>query len=427
MDSSSPFRQSLLSSLPTLPITPGIYIFKKGDSVLYVGKAKNLRQRVSSYFQSPYKLGPKTTALIKKIETIDHIKVNSEIEALLLESRLINKFKPQYNIISKDDKSPYYIHITKEIFPRPLINHAPNGAVAGPFLNRLIPSKILKQFRRISPFCISPRPVKKPCFYSHLGLCNPCPGKATDPKSYGQNITRLKRLLSGHFFWVTNNLKKEMVKASSLQDYEKAASLRDNLQALQFLLSSPTNPEEYLINPNLVEDRQNEALSSLYSHLLPYIPQLNFPSRIEAYDISHISGQSATASMVVSHKGELTSNLYRHFKIRFSPTDSDVHMMAEVLSRRLHRSDWPMPDLIVLDGGKSQLSILKSMSHTHPPVIALAKPSETVVIPLADGFQEINFPQNDSSLQLLMRLRNEAHRFARRLHHQTRAKIIFRT
>lgn len=388
--------------------------------MIYVGKAKSLKNRVSSYFQPPVRLGPKTSLLVENIASIDHIPVASETEALLLESRLIKKFKPQFNIISKDDKSPYYIHITKETYPRPVINHEPKNSLAGPFLNALIPRRILKQFRNIAPYCIAPRPVRRPCFYSHIGLCHPCPGEIITPEQkadYKANISRLKRLITGSFKAVTSNLRSEMLEASKNQEFEKAVHFRDQLQALDHLLSQPISPDEYLQNPNLVQDTRNEAVGLLQSLLS--LPKL---SRIEMYDNAHLSGTAATAAMVVSVDGELLHRLYRHFKIKTAPGNSDVDMMKEVLSRRLKRQDWPVPDLIVLDGGKPQL--LASADCPYP-VIALAKRLETIIYKNPAGeYVEVNPPIGHPALRLLQSMRDEAHRFSRRLHHKLRKKEL---
>lgn len=317
---------------------------------------------------------------------------------MLLESRLIKKFQPPYNISSKDDKSPYYIHLTTDKFPRPLINHQSLKAVAGPFLNGYVPRKILRSFRHTAPYCTTPHPLR-PCLYSHLGLCHPCPGDPqTKVKDYLLNISRLKRLLRGQFKQVMRQAIKDL-------DFETASALRD-------LLHQPISPDEYLVNPNLTADRRQESLTALQS-VLGYWPL----TRIECFDISNLSGVSATAAMTVAIDGEISPRHYRHFTIRSQNTPNDVAMLAEVLSRRLKRADWPIPDLIVLDGGKSQLSIV----NWTIPTIALAKREE--IIHTVDN-KDIKLPKDHPGLQLLQQLRDEAHRFSRRLHHMHRRIII---
>ncbi len=399
-----------------------MYIYKNtAGQVIYVGKAKNLKNRISSYFQPPIRLGPKTALLVQNIFSIDTISVTSETEALLLESRLIKKFLPQFNIISKDDKSPFYIHITSETFPKPVLNHEPKKSLAGPFLNSLIPRRILKQFRRIAPYCIAQRPVKRPCFYSHLGLCSPCPGSGTDDQIktlYKKNISRLKRLLQGNFKTVSASLTSEMRSASKLQNFETAGQLRDQLQALEHLLNQPIMPDEYLLNPNLLQDIQNESVLSLRQILSENGINLPKVERIEMYDNAHLSGTAAAAAMVVSINGQIDHRLYRHFRVKSVKTGDDFAMMKEILTRRFKRTDWPSPDLVVLDGGKPQLSATANLPF---PTIALAKHKETIVIPRTSGkYLEVNLPENHPALRLLIAMRDEAHRFSRRLHHKMR-------
>lgn len=380
-----------------------------------MGKAKSLRQRVRSYFQPPVKLGPKTAALVAQIRSIEHIEVMSEIEALLLESKLIKRFKPDYNIVAKDDRSPFYIHITKEQFPRPIINHEPQGAIVGPLLTGYTAKRILHNLRRIAPFCTATRKVSRGCLYSHLGLCNPCPNDpSTNPLEYKKNIIRLKKLLKGEFKRVRSSLEAEMYLASKSQDFEKAGQIRDNLKNLEWILVQPVQPEEYLVNPNLVADNQQASILQLQQAL----NLKNHLARIEMYDIANLSGTAATAAMTVAIEGEINSKNYRHFTIRTKATPDDVAMMKEVLTRRLKRTDWPMPDLIILDGGKSQLSIINHQSSI--PIVALAKKEEIITLRLAQGFAELKLDRRNTGLMLLQRLRDEAHRFSRRLHHKHR-------
>lgn len=362
--------------------------------------------------------------MIEKSHTLEHIEVASELESLLLESRLIKKFRPFYNLISKDDKSPYYIHITRETFPRPVINHEPKNSISGPFLNRYIPTRILNHFRHITPYCVSQRTLKRPCLYSHLGLCHPCPANISTPDQkiqYKNNISRLKSLLRGHFSAVKKNLTLQMKYSSKNQNYELAAVYRNQLHSLELLTAFPIPPDEYLANPNLTQDLRQMSLDSL-SQLLN-IPTLH---RIEMYDNSHLSGDSATAAMTVAQNGGLSPNLYRHFTIKKSVTNSDVDMMAEVLSRRLKNTDWPKPDLIVLDGGKPQLSAVAHLLPSGMCLISLTKRDETLIVPHGDTYTEINLPKSHPGLQLLQRLRDEAHRFSRRLHHKHRSQNLLK-
>jgi len=363
--------------------------------------------------------------LVKNIASLDFIRVGSETEALLLESRLIKKFQPHFNLISKDDKSPYYITISKEKFPRPIITHTSSGSSAGPFLNSLIPRRILGQFRRVAPFCTAARPVKKPCFYSHIGLCNPCPGSIGDNQlAYKTNISRLKQLLRGRFEPVAAELKRSMSAAAEIRDFETAAKARDRLQALAQLRSHTISPDEYLQNPNLITDTQQQAVTSLKDTLVSAGLEIGQLHRIEMYDNAHLSGKFATSAMTVAIDGELLHSQYRHFRIKNAAAVSDTAMMKEVLTRRFSASDWPTPDLIVLDGGIPQLSAAKEIVLPCP-VISLAKQNETIIIPRPDGeFFHLTPPRNFPALKLLQALRDEAHRFSRRLHHKLISKTL---
>lgn len=401
-----------------MPTRPGVYVFKdQSGLILYVGKAKNLKNRVKSYFQPSINLSPKTAQLVSLINNIEHIEVGFEIEALLLESRLIKKFRPHYNIASKDGKSPFYIHITQEKFPNPIINHESKKSVAGPFLNGFLARQILKSFRRIAPYH-----SETPCFYRHLGLCHPCPNeKDFDVKLYKTNIQKLKSLLKGNFSAVSRKLKIQMQQASKSQDFENAALIRNQIKNLEYLLAKPVSADEYIVNPNLVEDKRRDAVINLQK-----IPPLKvrgggkgelYLHRIEMYDISNLSGTAATGAMTVAIDGALAPREYRHFTIKSINTPNDVEMMREMLTRRLNHKDWPKPDLIILDGGKSQLSIV----NWDIPTFGLAKQDEII---FDVNNNQIKLDRSNTGLQLLQQLRDEAHRFSRRLHHKHRRIII---
>jgi excinuclease ABC subunit C len=401
-----------------------VYIYKDTDgTILYVGKAKILKHRVRSYFAPPTTLGPKTQKLVERIHSLETIEVFSEIEALLLESRLISKFKPPFNIASKDDKSPYYIHISTEKFPKPVINHTPQKAIAGPFLNGYVAKQILRNLRRIAPFCTAQRNGRK-CLYAHMGLCNPCPNDPTTTVSdYRKNIVVLKKLLKGEFKQVRSHMTKQMQDLSKDQKFEEAAKVRNQIQSLDYLLTKPIGPEEFLVNPNLTEDKRQESMDALKTALEEQGLKINSVSRIEMYDIANLSGKSATAAMTVAVEGEVNSKYYRHFKIKTLNEPNDVGMMQEVLTRRLKRTDWPTPDLIVLDGGKAQLSIGPHL-NSPIPIIALAKKQEIITVPTLQGFIEIQLERTHPGLKILQNLRDEAHRFSRRLHHNYRGDTI---
>jgi len=370
--------------------------------------------------------------MVSRAKSLSLIEVGSELEALLLEAKMINRFKPFYNLIAKDDKSPYYIHLSSDLYPKPVLNHDPAKAIAGPFINSLISKRILKLFRRVAPYCTAPKTQKNPCLYSHLGLCHPCPhtagGLTVDQiANYRQNIRRLRQLLLGNFSQVRSNLQRSMTEFSQNQDYEKAQLVRDQLLALETLLARPVLPEDYLADPNLEIDRRLASQNALLELLSPYFPKLNnnlHTFRIEVYDIANLQGQQAAAAMTVSVGGYVDHRLYRHFKIKTVQGINDPAMLAEVISRRLKNAHWPMPDLIVLDGGIPQLSVVQKITP-HLALISLAKKNEEIIIPVGADYQTLIVSKDNSGLRLLEQLRDEAHRFSRRLHHKYRSANMY--
>lgn len=435
---------SLKAQPNLIPQNPGVYLFKdQAGNNLYIGKAKNLRNRVKSYFLSRLLL-PRTELMLKKAVTLDFIKVESEFEALLLEAALINKFQPNYNVISKDDKSPLYITISREKFPRvrtarlrdlklPALAHPHIASVYGPFPTGTSARLLLRRLRRIFPYCEAKGDIGRPCLPSHLGLCNPCPRYLSahpNPQltiKYKNSINHLKQVLSGHPREVIKRLAKKMNQEAAERNFESAAQLRDQILKLQLLTQPSPQTEDYLANPNLLEDQARESLDSLETHLR----LSSHPNRIECYDVSHTGRTQATAAMVVALGGSLDSGHYRHFKIIFTAIPNDTAAIAETLNRRLHHPEWGIPDLIVIDGGKAQLSAAKKVLDTSalfaasakkPELVALAKRREEIF--LSDGSQVL-LAKSDPGMRFLVRLRNEAHRFSRRLHHRLRSKYLF--
>jgi len=218
-----------------------------------------------------------------------------------------------------------------------------------------------------------------------------------------------------------------MIRASENEKYEEALKLRNQIKKLTNLNYSARNSFEYIKNPNLLADRANEEIETLVKILKKAYPALNKLNRVEFYDISNISGKSASGSMAVSEMGLIKKNQYRRFRIKTKDTPDDITMLYEVLSRRLKRKDWPKPDLIVLDGGKPQLSVVAKLpGDFNIPIIALAKRYETIVLfnRKDSSFSEMQVSQTNKGLQFLQRLRDEAHRFAILYHHKLRASFL---
>ncbi len=397
--------------LKSIPSNPGVYIYKNSDNkIIYIGKAINLKKRVTQYFQRDDALGPKTLQLVSNIAKIDYQIVNSEIEALILESSLIKQYRPKYNSQLKDDKSYIYITISKDKIPliKPAFksNLNQNSIFFGPFPDSSAVKNLLKTIKTIFPFYSSHHGLKK-CLYCHLNLC---PGPNPDIKEYKKNISKIKSILNGNFSRLISKLNKEMISFSKLENFEMAKTRRDQINAINYVISGWRNLNNLYQKVDLQEDQTGKALEGLKTILSPYFPNLKNINRIEAFDISNLGSKYFVGSMVVAQQGTFNKNEYRQFKIYSKVTPDDQFMIKEVIYRRLKHSEWNYPDLILVDGGKPQVSATVSISNC--PIIGLAKKEEIIVIKTGDSWEEIKLPKNSPSLQLLQNLRNESHRFA---------------
>jgi len=444
---------TLKEKVQALPLEPGVYIFKDTTgTVIYVGKAKQLKNRVSSYFQSGILPGTKTFALVHRISDMEYIQVESELEALILEADLIKKYHPHYNIIQKDDKTYLYIVVkpvmttdiagmSHKIFnvvtaretdlkPKDIVyGPYPDGSTAKDIVRKLRP---LFQFKDCSDTKFSRfRKSGRPCLYGHLNLCSaPCVNnKPEDFEKYNKHIQNLRAVISGKSKNIQNQFKKEMEKASNEQRYEDAIYYRDMMEKYQYVSGKFRSSEKYIQNPYLIDDIANKALNDI-SNMLPVLK--GRAARIECYDISNVSGKEAVGSMVVAIDGKVNKREYKRFKIKRENSPNDFYMMQEVLERRLSHSvpdtkkvPWSKPDLLLIDGGKGQVSaVLKTVEDLglDIPVVGLAKRFESLVYKLGDNFVVASFPKNSEGMKLIIRLRDEAHRFAQAYHHLLREK-----
>lgn len=395
-----------------------------------MGKAKNLKNRVSSYFTNPASLLGKTAILVPQVEKIKTIIVESELEALLLEANLIKKYDPKYNINLKDGKAYPLIRITAKLqYPSVLTARRmddPKSLYFGPYPNVMSMRRVLRLLRRIFPYQSIPNHPKKICLYYHLGLC-PClpafPDK-TYQKEYKRTIHHLVDFLNGKTKKVIKELEKERNIASKKENFETAAHIQKQLDAIAYVTQPIHQPFEYETNPNLSSDLRYQEMKELQNVLAEYNVMIDLPTRIECYDISNIQGTNPTASMVVLTNGEVDKSQYRKFKMR-TKGPNDFAMMQEVLTRRLKHDEWDMPQLFIVDGGKGQISsarkILDELEVTTP-LVGLAKREETII---TSDFQEISLSKRSPALQLVMRIRNEAHRFAITFHRKLRSKGTF--
>ena len=421
---------NLKAKLKTLPSAPGVYFHKnqKGE-VIYVGKAAVLKNRVRQYFQNTEK-DSKTEALVAEIFDTDWIVVETEMDALFLESEMIKRYMPQWNILLRDDKTVSYVRIDMNN-PVPFVSTTRNplddGATyIGPFYAKNTILKALRILRKIFPFYDKPYDGKK-TLNSDLGLTPGIEIGKTTPKEYKKSLRFLIRYLNGDREKLILDLERQMKSAAALGDFEEAAKLRDEYFGLKGLKRKIVfSDKEFL---DLSSDQALLELKQLLGLKEP-------PRRIEGYDISHISGTNTVASMVVFQNGVSDRTAYRKFKIRSSKND-DIASMYEVIFRRLKHKEWAFPDLIILDGAIPQLgAVINLLESVHIPVIGRNKSGDhtrnadvNVIIPVrnTDGSYEYRskFYSNESHLaKLIARIDEESHRFAITYHRQLRSKQL---
>lgn len=397
--------------------------------IIYVGKAAVLHNRVRSYFQPAAKHDQKTKVMVGEIADIEWITTASEIDALFLESELIKRYKPQYNIDLRDDKHYLYVRLPmKEKYPplsfvrRPLDDGA---TYFGPFMESFALRKALRILRKIFPYSTHETLPKRVCLQYHLGLCPGVEEAKIGSQAYKASLKKLTMFLKGERTLLIKQLEKEMRSAAKAQQFEEAAQLRNKAHHLRAL-----SKQIVFSDQERFDLRKDQALNGLAKLL----NLRGVPRRIEAYDISHISGSDNVASMIVFLDGVPAKGEYRKFKMRVLGNDDFAHM-EEVISRRFSSENiekWAKPDLIVIDGGKGQLSAalsaLQGGALQTIPVIGLAKREETIIRQhydtklLANKFEEIKLPTDSEVLKLLMRIRDEAHRFAIAYHSLLRSK-----
>lgn len=439
-------QKTLQKTLKTLTTRPGCYLYKNREGkVIYVGKAKNLKSRVRQYFGKKDTLTPKTQLLVAQIATIETIPTDSEFEAILLEATLIRTNQPKYNAIAKDDKSPLYIAITlrktlpRIVFERKTTIDSPgslykDALIIGPFQSGRIIRQLLRSIRKIVPYCVQRKRDGHPCFYTHIGLCDPCPSviaKMPDSpearearRTYRKNISRIALLLDGKSKAVLRELEKEMEGFAKALEFEKASAIKRQLNALDLLMLRSFDPMVYMDHSTLPNPSYSERLDALVQVLKTKGLVLSTPKRIECIDISNISGDWATGSLVVFTGGVPDTREYRRFRIKISGIPNDVAMMREVVLRRFRHPEWTFPDLLVVDGGKPQVTAAKQALSLEIPIIGLAKRFEEIIVPSGKTYQSIRLVRASPALQLLQHIRDEAHRFAKRYHTQLRSNLL---
>ena len=425
---------SLKEKVRHLPDKPGVYLMKdRLGRIIYVGKAKSLKKRVSSYFQASRSrtLHPKIRALIGMIEDFDTIEVKSEPEALLLEGKLIKQWKPRYNTDFTDDKRFLLVRVDlSETLPRfrlTRLKKDDQSRYFGPFPHSGLLRKTLAQLRRQFGILLSdgtPKELPDGTWQLYDDLRQEIYGleTAVTTELYRKRVEDACLFLEGKSREWLESLREEMKAAALRQEFEKAASLRDVIFALEKTLEKTRHFER--IDPTAME-ATTTALRLLGEALrLPGPPQ-----SLECFDISHISGTFVVASMVRFTGGKPDRDRYRRFKIKSFVGNDDFRAMEEVVGRRYRRlrdEETPLPELVVIDGGRGQvgaaLKAFVALGITPPPIIGLAKKAETIIFP--DERPPLNLPLTHPGLQVLQRLRDEAHRFANTYNAELRSKKI---
>ncbi len=435
IDKFSVIREQIAS----LPAAPGLYFMKgKGDKVLYIGKAKNLRSRVSSYFQTAADLessrGPKIVEMIDRVKTVDYLETKNEVEAMLQEARLIKDIHPPYNTELVDDKTFPYLEITtSDNFPGVYITRKPRtrgSRLFGPFAGAKDLRQVFVELQKIFKFRTCRLDIRenndkrrffRPCILYSIKQCTaPCAAKI-DKSEYKKITKDLITFLKSKRSTVMRQLKKQMAEVVEALDYEKAAMFRDRIRLIE-KLDNRGLPENN-IQPEVFAQEPTKALEQLQSFL-----KTSEPLRIiEGIDIAHISGTAAVGALVKFIDGRPFKSGYRRFKIKSLKSNDDYAMIAEIVKRRYKyalKGEELWPDLVLIDGGLGQLhaaeNAFEQMNAPIPKIAAIAKREEEIF--LQSTSVPLKLSANSPARKLLQYVRDEAHRFAQHYHHILRSK-----
>ncbi len=437
--------------LDNLPKTTGVYLFyeKSIDArpypldPIYIGKAINIKDRVKNHFFQP---NYKDNLYIHRVSKIDFINTNSEIEALVLEAQLIKKHQPKFNSVWRDDKNYFYVVVANKKCPIVYIGHQRKDLKAlyiGPFTEGNALKKTLKFLRKVFPYYTTNKHSDKKCTWCHLDLC---PGPKPDFNAYKKNIKKLTLILQGKSKTALYALKKEMALASKQNKFEEALKIRDKITAL----------EKIMAHTQVIENQNSEVKSQKLAEkkwqktekLLQEILEIKTPiSKIECYDISNIGGALAVGSMAVFVNGAPNKSQYKKFRIKMENKPNDTAMLKEILTRRLMHPEWAYPEVMLIDGGISQLNVgikSKNQNLPKPTAVDFGKYAKNIkIISIAKGKKEliIQGPATAKSMtgkakkiplnklpqdiyNLITYLDDEAHRFAINYHRNLRKKYL---
>ena len=404
----------LKAIIAKVPDAPGVYLMKdEAGKVIYVGKAKSLRKRLNTYIGRD--LSSKTVSMMSSVADISYQLTPTESLALLLERSLIHEYKPRYNVALRDDKNYPMVKITNEEFPAVCITRKKEEDGAryfGPYTSAGLLREALKIIRRQFPYRSCRQLPREECMYYRIGLSPaPCTGKI-DKKEYARILENIALILEGKTDTLIKKLAQEMGQKANEQDYEAAAKIRDQINALSALGESNVSAGSVMELENLKNLLNLKKL----------------PERIEAFDISNIFGKEATGSMVSFYRGIPDKDNYRRFRIKTVEGIDDYEMIREVIRRRYSRmieEKLPFPDLILIDGGRAHLLTGKKELDklgVEIPLVSIAKEKENIYTP--GKINPIRLKEGNPALNLIRRIRDEAHRFAVSYHHILRRKRV---
>lgn len=415
-------------NVQSFPKEPGVYIFRDSKKkILYIGRATELRSRISSYFSGRLvkERGPRIQEALEKTTSIETIVTDSVLDAYLLEANLIQKNQPQYNVVSKDNKSFLFVGITKEEYPRVLIvrgrelenekTRALYKKLYGPFPRGTLLKEALQIIRKILPYRDTCTPAEAPervigkraprkCMRAEIGLCpGVCAGEISK-KEYAKRIRDIMLFFEGKKKQLVTSLEKEMKEYAKEQEFEKAQKVKNRIFSLRHI------QDAHLIKREFAEGG-NFAVGGAK----------NF--RIEAYDIAHSQGTNAVGAMVVFVNKEKTPSEYRSFSIRTAKKGDDLASLTEVLERRFKHSEWTYPQLIVIDGGATHLKVAKRVLEGYGiqiPVVSVVKTRQHTARELLGDKEYAKVYEQD-----ILLANEEAHRFALSKHKQRRTRSMF--
>jgi excinuclease ABC subunit C len=421
----------------SFPPTPGVYIMKDANGlVLYVGKAKNLRNRASHYFTTAALADQRTSDLVPLIADIDYLEAETEVDALLLEARLVKDIQPRFNVELKDDKTFPYLQIrVREDFPRVEFTRTPRRRgvrLYGPFTSAKSLKNAMNVLQRLFQFRTCALDIKeddprwrwfRPCLLHSIRQCTaPCNFRVTK-EEYRKQVRKLRMVLEGKKHRLIREMEREMAEASAALLYEKAARLRDDVEALRKLgqrgdVQRDAQPEVFPINPK-------KGLHGLRKVL----GLVQVPRTIEGVDIAHLGGEDTVASLVHFIDGLPFKPGYRRYRIKSVRGVDDFASIREVVARRFRRfpdKEEVYPDVLLIDGGQGQLNAareaLQLLGVEPPCLISLAKREEEIYRPGMD--EPLRLSRHSAALRLLQYVRDEAHRFAQHYHHLLRRKRL---